>query len=80
VLEWIRSNDVEIPVVVLTAYLIDDDKQSLMSLGALDVVSKPVENAKLKGIIERYRRLRSRESTKSDDCHVCEGPGPTHTS
>ncbi len=50
----IREIDLDVPIVALTAFAFEDDRDKMMKAGSTDFVSKPVKSAQLKEIVSRY--------------------------
>ncbi|MDQ8202970.1 two-component regulator propeller domain-containing protein [Pelagicoccus sp. SDUM812003] len=59
VLEYIRSTDTEIPVVMQTAYAMESDRQKAFREGASDFIAKPFSEDSLVASIQRCLRQRS---------------------
>lgn len=54
VLEAIKQQKLELFVIVISADIQPEMKKRVMELGALDFIHKPVNQAKLSGILQQY--------------------------
>lgn len=63
VLNWIRENDIQVPVVVQTAQGSMDTAVAAMRAGAFDFVVKPIAPERLRVTIENALKVREREGT-----------------
>jgi CheY-like chemotaxis protein len=49
----IRKKDKEIPIVALTAFAFDSDRQAFMDAGGTDYIVKPLDSENLKSIVRK---------------------------
>ncbi len=54
VLKELKQNEVNIPIVVITAYGSVDNAVKSMHLGAADYLTKPLDDGKIRAILENY--------------------------
>lgn len=50
----IRQEGYSMPIIAATAYEIMEERERIISLGATEFISKPIEVVKFKGILEKY--------------------------
>lgn len=50
----IRELSPDIPIIALTAFAYDNDKDAALSIGCNDYITKPVDTKRLRAIIEKY--------------------------
>ncbi len=50
----IRSNNIKIPIIALTAHTMEDDKEECLNAGMDDFMLKPMRINEISNIIERF--------------------------
>jgi FixJ family two-component response regulator len=55
-LKKLKEEGIDVPVIVITAHLVDLQREELKSLGAKDTLSKPTSSATLMQAVEKYKR------------------------
>ena len=50
----IRANNVNVPIIALTAHTMDDDKEKCLKAGMNDFVLKPMRINEISQVIEKY--------------------------
>ncbi len=53
----IRKLDKNIPVIALTAFALDGDRERALEAGCTDYITKPVSKERLIGVIESYLKI-----------------------
>jgi CheY-like chemotaxis protein len=60
-LQFIKQNNMTIPVIVITADIQESTRNQCINLGAFDVVNKPFKAEKLKEILQRALLLNKKD-------------------
>jgi CheY-like chemotaxis protein len=61
-LQFIKQNNMTMPVIVITADIQESTRNQCINLGAFDVVNKPFKAEKLKEILQRALLLNRKDS------------------
>ncbi|WP_051541794.1 response regulator [Clostridium lundense] len=60
----------KIPIIALTAYALEEDKEKLIQLGMDDYLSKPIDKEKLYEMVNKHLKLSYEDVIKQDDIHL----------
>lgn len=50
----IRTFNEKLPIVALTAYAFDTDKQAVLAVGGNDYLVNPIDKVKLRAVLQKY--------------------------